>query len=153
MSAKPGDPMDFSPEESELLRRLEPLRAKRPPEALMRDYEKQVMDKIRAPHPGAPWGALPALALAFAAAGAALYFWMARPEPAAVRPVPAAPVESAAPEAAPPAPAEDEALFTQMAADLFILEMLGEDQGLFDDVGRIETDMELLTQTMPVVSS
>ncbi len=67
--------------------------------------------------------------------------------PAVVEPVPAEVPPAVAP--AVPEPATEEELFNAMAGDLFILEMLGEDEGILDDASRVSGDLEFLSQVSP----
>lgn len=45
-----------------------------------------------------------------------------------------------------PAAANEEALFEDISEELFILQLLGEDAGILDDYGILESDIQILTQ-------
>lgn len=135
--------MDFNPEEQEIRKVLESHRLRRPPASLMRNYEEEVMKKIHSPA-GPSWG----WAVSFAGVAALIFLlafvFLIRTQPAKNSAQISSPVTDAMKVQV--FPEQEGILFEKMASDLLILEMLGEDEGLFDSFERLETDMEFLGQ-------
>lgn len=152
--------MDFDAEDREIKKILESYRLKKAPASLMRNYEKEVLQKIRAGSPkwGPGWQGVLLGAVIFALLGGLGFFWLLRPvgekiPPSLPAPAPALSAASSPPvaETAKPIPVQakvedEDALFDQMANDLFVLEMLGEDEGLLDELDRVAADIEIWAQ-------
>lgn len=144
MSFKEGKAVDDSPEEEEIKKVLESYPLRKPPVSLMRNYEEEVLKKIHTPAgPALGATALFSISAAFVLiALLALVFWLgprgaknkAQISPPATDSMTVEKIKEGG----------DEILFRQMADDLLILEMLGEEEGLRDPFERLETDMEWL---------
>lgn len=119
-------------------------RMKEPPRELMRDYEAGVWKRIEASSVRRMWTFGLAAGLSLAAALAlALGLWLApeigKKSPAVEEPT----VTVSAPEL-PSAKTSPEAFFEELENELFVLEMLGEDEGFLDDTEVLVQDMDFL---------
>jgi len=149
--------MEFKDDEKKIKKLLDAYGVRKPPDSFMKDYEKDVMEKIKASKPGFPLGLGIALGISVSCIliAAILYFAYLAPvssrgeiretakqqEVIVIRPTPTTePVE------------DDETFYDNLAKDLLLLELLGEDEGLLDDFELLEMDMELLSQTTPVIA-
>ena len=179
--------MNFESGEEEIKKFFDSHRPKRAPESLLKNYEKEVWDKIRASEKGPQigYGVALAVALSFAFLLTLIFIFLIRPyqekstleiaakSPAVVAPREAIPIlkEKAIDKAAPietpkqpqvseiasvkPEPSEDrdsplrgsdkemqpiELALDTLAEELFILEMLGEDEELLSDLEILMSD-------------
>ncbi len=117
---------------------------RKPPAGLMKGYEREVMEKIHTakPHRRGAFQAVAAVALGLALAGA-LVFWAQIQGTQTSSPTEKpGDLNLAAPEK-PVVPLDDKTL-DEMSRDLFILEMLGEGEGLGNEIARAEVDMEFM---------
>jgi hypothetical protein len=156
--------MNESREEKEIRELLAPVKLRKPPAALLKDYEREVFEKIRAAEaaPGFPWGLAAAAAICAVAAGALILWLMAQPasKPATQPQGPSVQAESensqqAVPPKAGPVAHEPELTVDEeeIARELLLLEMLEEDEGLIEDLDTLEADTELWLKTQPVAAS
>jgi len=153
--------MEFKDDEKKIKKILDAYSVRKPPDSLMKDYEKEVMEKIKASKPGFPLGLGIALgaSLTCLAIAAMLYFVYLAPakprggvqnisnhqEVIVIRP-------KSTPETISLSLVEEEdSFYDNLAQDLLLLEMLGEAEGLLDDFELLEVDMEFMSQTTPVV--
>lgn len=137
--------MNLDEEEKQVRKILSSYKLKEPPAGMMEGYVEEVRRKIKTSPAGLPLG--PASLLAWTLAGAVLLGVLVFAFPRlGVQPKPIRSLSSTAQEAepAPVTPPSEEALHDRLAEDLFILEMLGEDEGVFSDFEHVETDLELL---------
>jgi hypothetical protein len=164
--------MEYARDDKEIRELLSEYRLKEPPKSLLQNYEGEVMAKILSLE-NAPAIPLPVIALSAALILLLGFIWLMilRPEPvyqptvtpsrvqtperAAVfvnapmrQAVPGLEVSRIQPSSK---EASEEKAFDQMERDLFILEMLGEDEGLMDDLDRLATDVEFVIQSSPVI--
>ena len=147
--------MDFNPEEKKIREVFERYRFKKPPDSLMKNYENEVLKKIKAPPSAGPGlGAAAAFsAAALLAAGLVFMVWFRPPALKNSVPAPAALQEPVSMEARPQPKIEglqNQVVLQKMADDLFVLEMLGEDENLLGDFDRAATDVELLGSAEPI---
>ena len=139
--------MSLGEDEKKIQEMMSRHRMKEPPRELMRDYEAGVWKRIEASSVRRMWTFGLAAGLSLAAALAlALGLWFApeieRKSPAVEEPRVTVPVpELSSAEAVP------EALFQELENELFVLEMLGEDEGLLDDTEVLVQDMDFLDRT------
>jgi len=152
--------------EDQIKKLLSSFQAKQPPEAMMKDYEKEVLQKIDAGHGQPAFGLGLALGLALAVALAAgLGYWFYTQAPAPQESPSVIPLSPAIPAEAGiqaldspvqqsvtsvpfsmPAPAEiSDISLIEMTMDLFLLEMLGEDSGLLDDFDGFAVELDFMT--------
>jgi hypothetical protein len=135
--------MNFDFEEREIKKALESYRLKKPPDSLMKNYEEAVWKKIRASEKSPAFGITLGLSIAVVLAFLFVLVFILQPKPAkapARTPVPPLTAPLTAPQ--PARVIQEEVDFDQMAEELFILEALGEDEGLLDDLERLTTDIE-----------
>jgi len=154
--------MEFKDDEKKIKKILDAYSVRKPPDALMKDYEKEVMEKIKVSKPGFPLGLGIALgaSLTCLAIAAMLYFVYLAPaksrgadqnvsknlEVIVIRPTPTPePINT-------PVVEDEDSYYDTLAQDLLLLEMLGEDEGLLDDFELMEVDMEFMSQATPVVA-
>ncbi|HTL47740.1 MAG TPA: hypothetical protein VL688_06720 [Verrucomicrobiae bacterium] len=150
-------------EEKEIEKIFENYRLKKVPQSLMKDYAAEVRRKIEmTPGPSFPLGALAAFAVGLAFAGT-VAFVMLRPHQPALEikapegvSAPSGTLETPAvqgPQAVQPAPsaalAEEEGVEPggnqeALARELFVLEMLGEDDGVMTDASRFDVEPDFL---------
>ena len=126
--------MEFEGREKDIRELFESGRLKKPAEPLMKDYEADVWKKIRAEQKGPGVGIGIAFAGAFALALLLAFLFFVRPQ-----------FETTAPSPTPlPLQGErdrvrgDDALAVEidgLVEDLFVLEMLGEAEGLLEQMG------------------
>ena len=137
-------------EELEIERLLAGRRLKRPPDALTSHYVAEVRGKIARQGAGAGWGMALGLCAALALAAGLAFILLAqrREVPAPARPPTVSQAAQAGSGLAPAHTAEpvSDELLQSLEDDLFLLEMLGEDEGLIDAPERIETDLEFSEQ-------
>lgn len=138
--------MDLEKDEKEVAELLEGYRVKEPPEALMRNYVAEVKRKIRESPSGPAFG-FPALAaiLAVSLIAFAMVFVFLRPKAVQELPVPQPGVVTVAtPVHQEKVEESSELLFESLMEDLFVLEMLGEAEGLVQGFDPTEADLEFL---------
>ncbi len=142
--------MSPNSEESDIPKLLAERRLKRPPEDVLKNYVEEVRQKIAAEPAGPGWGVAVGLAVALALAAALVWSLVAERREVRV-PAEAPGVSQALPGTrdqavrAAPETVSDEVL-ESLEDDLFLLEMLGEDQGLLDVPERMETDLEVFSE-------
>jgi len=161
-------------EERKIEKLLSSYQVRKPPDALMKDYEKEVQEKIKAKGSGPAVGVTVAVGISVALAFVfgVYYFFMMEPakEKSPVIPAeagiqtidsrlrgndnaeqkPTEVEEETLPERIDQVILDEEALYESMAEDLLLLEMLEEDAGLIDDFEMMEVDLEFLTQLQVV---
>lgn len=129
--------MNFEPGEKEIEKIFESYRMKQPPESLMKDFEAGVLKKIKA-GPGVPvLGLGIAFSMALALAFLFAFVFFVKPRLAKEE----TPVVTPSPLLIPASPRESD--WAPMTEDLFILEMLGEDEGLLNDFERLAVEAEV----------
>ena len=144
--------MDFDSEDKEIKKALESYRLRKPPDSLMKNYEEEVWKKIRSAQEGPALGITLALSTALILAFLFAFVFFLQPK-LAKAPVKVPVASATAPATAPvtaPWPArviQEEIDFDKMAEELFILEALGEDEGLLDDLEHLSADMEFWAPT------
>lgn len=119
-------------EEEKIEKLFRQVNVRRVPDSVKKGYLEELRGKLEAPaSPGFfPSPALGfALILALALAGAGIYLWPGK-----------GPVVGKEKTAA----VEQSPDVNELSREMLILEMLGEDQGLFDEAGRLENDLEFL---------
>ena len=156
MLKKEDSAMDFNQEEESIRKLIGSCKMKEPPSALFKNYEQEVLEKIRGSHSGPVFGWQVSAGLALLFVLAIAFLFLVKPrlvthqvEPSVVR-APTAPVPVPA-AAKIPVPDHSQADFDQMSHDVFILETLGEDEGILDEFDRMESDTELFVQPQTVL--
>ena len=173
--------MEFEKEEQEVEELLKNYKLKSPPESLLKNYVEEVRKKIDVASKGPLFGfpvVFFAIAVAFGLVGGFVFFLRpaltprketvtplvtvsdeAKVVPRQMEPAikPAAKLsEEAALVREEPAPVEKIPAkgtdLDKMAKDLFVLEALGEDEGLLEEFERMETDIEFFDQTAEPLS-
>lgn len=133
--------MPFDKEEREIRQLMEKYELKKPPEDLMKNYVGEVKRKLQSP-PGPVFGT-PAVALLILVAfvGGLLVAGLLRQGF-----VPQKVVRQAVSEerVSHPSEAGTEQLFEDLFDDFFVLEMLGEEEGLIEGIDAVESDVEFL---------
>lgn len=147
--------MNNNHEEHELKELLKKVKARKPSQSVLNNFEKEVLQKIH--RPGFPRGITFSFAAALIVAGAALYILLP-PQPSQTLPAPetiaaqiGAPVFQEKPATDSKAEEtltteEETEIMDELSQDLFILEMLGEDEGLIDGFERMSVETAFMTQ-------
>jgi len=138
--------VDQEKEEQRIKELLANFKLKVPPEPLMKNYVEEVRRKIDRTPRGFDFGPkvfVCVLVLGLAVGGVLIFkpFIQKAPTKGTSLPTPTIATKEVI-------QANKQALFEKLSGDLFVLEMLGEDEGLLDDsTDRVETDMEFLATT------
>jgi len=142
--------MDFTPEEKEIRQILGKTKLKTPAKESMADFEKKVWTQIKGSQgtPSFGLGFSFVLIFALALALAAGYFMWVKPAKD-LQPVASKLIE--APVAEPEEPRETVVIrdypYDELAHDLLLLEMLGEDEGMIDGFEPLAVELEFLPHT------
>jgi hypothetical protein len=139
--------MNFEREEEAIKKLFQSYCLKKPPESALKDYEQEVLRKVRAFQPKPAFGGQAVLGAAVVATLICLFAFFVRPFLAPKKESvtkPSAVVEYQVPVRPQDAASED--LLGALARDLFILEMLGEDEGLLEELELVTMDVELFQQ-------
>lgn len=133
--------MPFDKEEQEIQKLLDKFELKKPPEDLMKNYVGEVKRKLQSP-PGPVFGTPAVVFLILAAFVAGIL--LTGPLRQVIVPQKMAPQVVSTERVSPPSQAGAEELFENLFDDYFVLEMLGEDEGLVEGFDPLESDVEFL---------
>lgn len=138
--------MKWDPEEKEMKELLEQYQVKKPPEDLMRNYVAEVRGRIDAAPQESGMGVpliVLGLLLGLGMVGVLILSPMKKETPQKAGEEVSLSVPEKASVARETSSQAEQVLFDQVADDLFVLEMLGEDEGIIDDTSRVEMDLQV----------